>query len=252
MAKDTITFILHGDIPLELFSEAIERWSKLVDILSKEVGERTDIEWEIAKLKSSDPTVIVRGRSPDMPAVEKVVAAQGIVWRALEKKEPIPYSDAVSSRARAITGILNGKISHIEIKTDESSAIVEESFFDEGGTEEREYSFGTVTGYVETITKHNKLRFTIYDLIFNRAVFCQFNDEQKKMVVSVWEKRVRIAGKIYRDTQTGRPIEIRDVTEIELLDDSPPGSFEAASGIIPWRKGDELPEEVIRRIRNDE
>lgn len=251
MAKDTITFILHGDIPLDLFSEAIERWSKLVDILSKEVGERTDIEWEIAKLKSSDPTVIVRGKSPDMPAVEKVVAAQWVVWHALEKKEPIPYSDAVASRARAITGILNGKISHIEIKTDDSSAIVEESFVDESN-ENRDFSFGTVTGYVETITKHNKLRFTIYDLIFNRAVTCQFTDEQKKMVVSVWEKRVRIAGKIFRDGQTGRPIEIQEVSGIELLEDSAQGSFEAASGIIPWRKGDELPEEVIRRIRNDE
>ena len=251
MAKDTITFILHGDVPLELFSEAIDRWSKLVDVLSKEIGERADIEWEIAKLQSSNPTVTIRGHSPDMPAVEKVVMAQRIVWQALEKKEPIPYSDAVSSRARAITNVLNGKITHIEIKTEDSSSIVEESF-SIGEDDDRDFSFGTVTGYVETITKHNKLRFTIYDLIFNRAVFCQFTDEQKERVHSIWEKRVRIAGKIFRDSQSGRPIEIRDVTKIELLDDSPPGSFEAASGVIPWRPGDELPEDVIRRIRNDQ
>jgi hypothetical protein len=33
---------------------------------------------------------------------------------------------------------------------------------------------------------------------------------------------------------------------------SPPGSYKAARGILPWRPGDELPEDAIRRLRNGE
>ncbi len=252
MAKDTITFILYGEVPLESFSEAIERWAKLIDALSREVGQRTDIEWEIAKLQSSNPTVTIKGRSPDINAVEKVVVAQGIVWKALEHNDPIPYSDFIGSKARAITQILDGKITQIEIKTDEDSAVVEQAFDVDFKSAEDDYSFGTVTGYIETITKHNQLSFTVYDLVFNRAIVCKFSEEQKRKVLSGWERRVRISGKIYRNAFTNRPSEIRDITSIEILEDYAQGAFEAASGVIPWQEGYELPEKTIRRIRDGE
>jgi hypothetical protein len=34
------------------------------------------------------------------------------------------------------------------------------------------------------------------------------------------------------------------------LPPSPPGSYREARGILPWRPGDELPEEAIRRLRD--
>jgi hypothetical protein len=34
------------------------------------------------------------------------------------------------------------------------------------------------------------------------------------------------------------------------LPPSPPGSYREARGILPWRPGDELPEDAIRRLRD--
>ena len=33
-------------------------------------------------------------------------------------------------------------------------------------------------------------------------------------------------------------------------DHKPPGSFMRAQGIVPWKEGDELPEDIIRRYRD--
>ena len=33
---------------------------------------------------------------------------------------------------------------------------------------------------------------------------------------------------------------------------SPPGSYRAARGVVPWQPGDELPEVAIRRLRDSE
>lgn len=33
---------------------------------------------------------------------------------------------------------------------------------------------------------------------------------------------------------------------------SPPGSFRNARGVLPWKEGDELPEDAIRRLRESE
>lgn len=249
MPKDTLALILHGEVSLEDFAEAIERLSALVENLTREVAFSSDIEWEIAQLKSSSPTTIVKGISKNLIDVEKVIQAYGIVGQAMEMDKPIPYSEAVAREARAISGILNGKITSVEFKTDDYEAIVEKPLTDEESAE-KDYSIGTVTGYVETLSKHGRLRFIIYDMLFGRAVICYLSDKFEKEMLDAWDRRVSVAGKVYRDPDTGRPEEIRDINYIKVHEEVPPGAFMAAQGVLPWKEGDELPEQIIRRLRD--
>ena len=251
MPKNTITFVLHGEIPLLEFSAAIERWSKLIETLSREIGERDDIEWEIEKLQSSNPTTTIRGKSPDMEAVERVVMAQEIVWESMQNDLPIPYSASISRQAASITSLINGKIKAIEITTEKGSSKVEQAFEKEILPEE-DFSYGTITGYVETISIHKTNRFVIYDLIFGKAVFCKFTEKQKKLVKDSWDKKVTVSGKVFRNKATGIARTVADITMIKIHEKKGSYQFEAASGVIPWQSGDEMPELVIRRIRDEQ
>ena len=249
MPKNTISLKLNGDVPLAEFSKAMGHLSALIEELTKDVSGKVEIEWEIARLEGGSATAVIAGRSYDETAVEKVVQAYEVIGEAIEKDEPIPYSTSIADEARAITQILNGKITSIEMSTEDFGVSIEKSLEIEGEYD-KEYSYGTVTGTVETLSKHGRLRFVLYDSLFNRAVICYLNQDQHSLMLDAWDKRVTVAGKVFRDHVTGRPIEIRDISYVEPRKEVPPGSFMKVEGVIPWKEGDEYPEEIIRRYRD--
>ncbi len=250
MAKDTLGLTLQGDIPLAEFAQAMRHFASLVEALTNEVGEHAEIEWEIAKLESGSATALIIGRSVNQTAIEKVVKAFEIIGGSIQNDEPIPYPEPIAREARAITGLLNGKITSVEFKTEEFGVSIDRPIELQEITS-GEFSFGTVTGTVETLSKHGKMRFVLYDTLFNRAVDCYLQKGQEDLMLDAWDKRVRVAGQIYRDPISGRPVDVRDIKYIEPIKES---SIDLMSlvGIIPWKEGDEYPEEAIRRLRDAE
>jgi hypothetical protein len=250
MSKDTLALILNGDVSLAEYATAIEHLSAMIKNLAEEVAKGVKIEWEIAQLKSSSPTTIVRGYSANLADVEKVVQAFGVVGQYMKDGQTIPYSESVAKEARAITGILNGKVKSVEFKTDAHDSMIDR-VISEVELPSKNVTFGTVTGYVETISKHERLRIVVYDTLFNRAVDCYITDRKMKhQMLDSWEKRVTVGGEIHRDFQTGKPICVYNVRYIKVHKDMPPGGFMAARGVIPWKEGDELPEQKIRQLRD--
>jgi hypothetical protein len=65
-----------------------------------------------------------------------------------------------------------------------------------------------------------------------------------------WGKDVVVTGEIERDAETQRPVEVRVVDDIQLLQSVPAGSYERARGIMKF--GDERPEDLLRRLRDGE
>lgn len=251
MNKDTIAFILRGEVDLLLFTEALDRWRDLIDILSSEVGERKDITWEIAKLSSSDPHVYVQGISEDIQAVEKVVGAHGAIWDAIINNRAVPYSDAVESRARAISTIIDGSITGIEFITNDFETVISQSYGIEL-EEQKSYTLGSVTGRIKTLSIHNRKRFVLYDTIFNRAITCYYPDDLENLVDDSYKHLVVVTGKLHRDAESDRVTQITDVISIDPLGPSLGGRFEDAKGILPWKEGDDLPEDIIRRLRDND
>jgi hypothetical protein len=250
MAKDTITLILSGDVPLATFAETMGRFSALVQQLSDEVVGEGEIEWQISHLEGGSATASVRGIYHQAADIERVVRAYGIVGTSLEQNQPIPYSEEVARQAMAITSILDGKVTSVKFVTEDHTASISKPFIEEHEDIDRRYSFGTVTGVIETISLRGQLKFTLYDSLFDRAVACYLDREQQERLRDAWGKQVSVTGWIFRDPDTGRPTAVHGIKGIAILDEVAPGSFERARGVIPWREGDDLPEVVIRRVRD--
>ena len=248
--KNTVTLKLNGDVTLSDFSKVMNHLTTLIEELTTEIGEQAEVEWEIAKLESGSATAVVIGKSHNEFAVDKIVQAYEVIGQSITNKKPIPYSETIAYEARAITQVINGKIISVEMGTNDYQTVIEESVADQPQEEGKEYSYGAVTGWVETLSKRGRMRFVLYDTIFDKAVTCYLAKNQEGLMLDAWDKKIAVAGKVYREPSTGRPYQVRDVYYIEQKGVSPPGSFMRAQGIVPWREGDELPEEIIRRYRD--
>ncbi|MCY3748548.1 MAG: hypothetical protein OXG64_04550 [Chloroflexi bacterium] len=105
-------------------------------------------------------------------------------------------------------------------------------------------SFGSIEGTVEKLAKGHAAKFAVYPDEASRGVPCYLSPEDEARMAGLWRKRVRVEGLLRRDSGTGRPLSIRDVTNIELLE--PPATDPADLwGILP-AAGDRKPEELIR------
>ena len=93
-------------------------------------------------------------------------------------------------------------------------------------------SFGSVEGLVEKLAQGHAAKFAVYPDEASRGVPCYVRGEDAAKLSRLWRKRVRVVGLLRRDTSTGRPLSIRDVTNIEVLE--PPATEpEDLWGILP-------------------
>jgi len=251
MTSDKLTLRLNGEIPLELFSQAINNLNILIKALSNEIDSKADIEWEIIELESGSATTVIEGKSTDIETVEKIIAAYAAIGAALQNNRPIPYPNKIVKKAKAITNILNGKISSIEFITDKDTFHITSSS-EKAIDETKVFTAGAINGHVETLSSRKNLRFILYDALFDRAVTCFFDEELSNIVRDIWGKYVRVTGMIMRDIKTARPLEIHNIKEIIKLPDPVHGSFKSVRGLLPWKPGDELSDQTIRRLRDEE
>ena len=67
---------------------------------------------------------------------------------------------------------------------------------------------GAVDGLLEKVDGHGKLQFVVYDIIDNRAVKCEFTNEQLLQAISSFKQRVEVIGRVkYR--KDGMPVSIK-------------------------------------------
>ena len=93
-------------------------------------------------------------------------------------------------------------------------------------------SFGAIEGLVEKLAQGHTAPFAVYPDEASRGVPCYVRGEDAAKLSRLWRKRVRVVGLLRRDTSTGRPLSIRDVTNIEVL--KPPATEpEDLWGILP-------------------
>lgn len=251
MAKNTLSLALEGDVELGDFAQTIHAFERLISELTNEIGEGIAVEWDVVELAAGSASAMILGTSDSMGIVERVVSAYSIVGEAMERGEEAPYSRRVNDAARQVTEVLNGKIHAIRFETDEMMAEVT-SLLPETSVKGKVYSFGTIKGTIETLAGRRTLRFILYDSLFDHAVYCYLDQDQKDLVRNLWLRKVKVSGKIGRDAGKGRPVEVRQITKIEPIEDLPKSSYKRAKGVLPWSEDDLLPEDEIRGLRNDE
>ncbi len=250
MADNTLTMALMGDVPLREFASAMEQFYSLVENLSIEVSQGSQIEWVIDALEAGSAIATVRALSDNSQAVDKVISAYLSVGNALQSNTPIPYSEKVTASAKALTRLLNGKITSLRFETAKADVIISGHY---GETQKGKVvpyrSFGTIKGTVQTLSLRRGVNFTLYDAIFDKAITCYLGEGREGDIRDYWGRKVFVTGAISRDAETGKPYSIKDIIEIKAAHGSKPESYKLAKGIWQLKDG-ETPESATRAARD--
>ena len=249
MAFDELTLIIKGDISLEAFVQGIQVLQKLLGNVTQEISEKNSVAWGLGGLKGGSAEVTVRGVSDNREDVEKTIVAVESIATCLSEHRVIPYPDYIARQAARLTHLINGQIHEISIKIGEKETRLTERINIED-YKSRTYSYDAIRGTIDTLLRHDSLRFGLYDSLFGKAVTCYASSSQEEELRQAWGKTVVVSGLVGRNSNTGRPVDIRNIREITILEDVPPGSYENARGIL--NLGDKSPEVIIRELRDTE
>jgi len=251
--SDTLTLILDGTVTLQDFAEAIEHFHGLVGSLSREVAQGISIDWVVTELESGSAIATIQGRGA--PAgVEKVVRAYERVGTALQSRQELPFSAQVQREARALAALVNGQIEAVRFETQEMDALIRHMGDLPFGVsaragEQQADAFGAVEGIVEALSRRRGLRFTLYDLLYDKAVSCYLEPGHEDIMRDVWGKRAIVHGRVRRDPLTGRPLSVRNVTEVRVVTEGRRGDWRAAEGAYQ-ASSEAQPEDRIRALRD--
>lgn len=249
MSTESLTVAIDGEVSLENFSKAIQGLLGVVRALSTESSPDRPLDWIIDDLEYGSAIVSVRPRQTIPGAIMAIIGMEFLgLGRALNSGDQSGTSPAVYNAGRAL---LLAAPSGVRFETPEDEVVVGPSR-NENAVEARpqaRHSLGSVRGTVQTLSRRKGVRFTLYDMQFDKPVSCYLAIGQEDMVKDYWGRRVSVVGRISRDGETGAPLSIRDITGITLAEPSKPGSWRRAGGILHGAF-DIAPEALIRELRD--
>ena len=249
MAKETLTLALEGDVSLVEFAKAISNLNLLLNQLTKEVNKDAEVDWIVDELYAGSAVATFRGVNGDLSSIENVVNAYEDVGDSLQSGRSINYSAITQRYARDLVSVIDNRVTSIRFETPEKDFVI----VSRPATDIQEaikYAWSSVKGTVETLSHRKKLSFTLWDVLYDKPVSCYFREGQEDIMRNTWGKRAVVSGKVGRRSDTGRPIVIRDVKQVRIVEDVEPGSYRRARGVFQWTPDSELPEDIIGRLRS--
>jgi hypothetical protein len=253
MPDTTLVLALEGDVTLAQFSEAVHHFNKLLLTLTQEVAADTPIEWALEDLQYGSAIMAVSGRADSDEPVLRVVSAFEGMGQALQHHQPIPFSRHVAREAEALTKLIREDVKAVRLGTARKEAIIY-GLFDAKKLSAAKpiVSFGTIKGRVQGISNRGKLRFTLYDAVFDKPVSCYVDEDRQAILTDIWDKVVFVSGQVTRQPDSGQPVSVRDITDIAFVPDGEPGSYRKARGVLAEAGDGEPAEASIRRLRDAE
>jgi len=252
MPDDSVTLGLSGEVPSSLFARAMQHFDKLIQALTTELAKQDAFDWILDDLQFGSATVTIRAeakRGEDLDRIDRVVRAYTDIGRKLERDEPLLYSEKVIKEAQGIVSLLNGHITAVRFETAETEATIISPLTERLPKRTYMRAYDAIEGRVQTLTNRKGLRFALYDSFYDHAVSCYLVAGQEELMRDVWDRRAIVEGWVSRDPFSGRPVAIRRITDIKVLDDVRPGSYREARGALSGERAQLPPEERIRRAR---
>jgi hypothetical protein len=246
MAKNTLTFELGGRVEISSFADGIAAFRRLVTALTpKNAG----VTWVVDDLQPGSAVVTLRGEALDPQAVERIVDDYEKIGAALEWHGELPSTNSRVSGAAGAIQSLTATAEYVRFQTHD----VDHTVYRNGYTLDRvppTVSIGVVTGRIQTLSNRTGLRFNLYDTLHDKAVACYLAAGQEELMREAWGRRATVTGRISREARTGRPIAVRQIVGVDVLDEVGPGSYLNARGVVPWQPESRLPENIIRELRD--
>lgn len=247
MARNTLGLTIEGAIKYGLFHKANGLFWSLISALSSEISPDTALIWLPADLYAEQGMIKLGAETPLNEFAERTIHAYAGVGTALALRQPIPHSPKVNRSALALSQIIDREVTVLHFTTDLGSVPVTEPV-GLGRQRRRTQAWGTIDGMLDTITRHRRLAFTLYENHFGYGVTCFARQDQEQTMVDHFGKFVRVSGLITRDAQDGHPLEIQRISEVRELQGSAPGDYRQTAGILDLQG--EAPEDLIRKLRD--
>lgn len=252
MPNSTLTFEIGGQIQLKDLQKGISLFTRLVDALTPREG----VAWVVHDLQPGSAVITIESDAADDAAVERVVRDYESVGKRLAKgASDYEREDFANGNARAIKAAYairdfaaSGAVDYLRFETASKDFTIYGTAAPPPRAPSR-ISIGAIRGRVQTMSNGGSLRFILYDDLFGKAVRCYLQSGQEDIIRKAWGRRASVSGIITRDA-VGKPVAIRKVMNVKTLAEVQPDAYKQARGAIPWKPGDMLPEEVIRRMRD--
>lgn len=250
-----LALTLDGPIELGVFEEAISSFRQLVDSLTEAVAPSGNVLWVIDYLEAGSAQVVIRGEAPDMSDVRAVVDAWGDLGEAAELTNVSDFPTSVQQDYAGLAALLNGKVETIRMYAGEREAFISEPLGAAPppvrAAPAALYSLGAVSGRIETLA-HRQMRFSLYDTLDDKRIDCWLRAGDEDLVKEAWGRLAIVEGRIRRDPRSGRALSVREITNVVHFDDPNPDAWRRAQGAVNVSERSELPEDTIRRLRDDE
>lgn len=247
MAKNTLTFELGGRVELKDFVDGIRVFRRLVTAITPR---RSGVAWEVADLQPGSASATILGVAGRPSVIEKIVTDYGQIGAALARRETLEHYNKDVKKAADAIGSLNHSIEYIRFETPDNDFTIYRNGDGDRAKPAPTVSIGSVTGRVQTLSNRAGLRFNLYDIVHDKAVGCYLAPDQEELIRAAWGRWATVTGRVSREALTGRPVAIRQITNLDTLNEAAPGTYREARGILPWQPGDPLPEDVIRQMRD--
>jgi hypothetical protein len=250
MAGDSVTFRLDGEVTIDKLSDAFEKFARVLSELQRDQDAR--VRWVLAGLDYGSAAATARAEPLDEASADRIPAMYDTylaVARRVSRGEVDPNRPLLRV-VRDLTDLAD-KQNRVVLETADDDVIftapVTLAPIDRKVQAQTTKSRGTVRGRVETLSRRTGLRFTLYELAHNRPVSCYLQADHEDLMRDAWGHTADVTGQVTRDSDTGRPLAVRRVTRVEVVDEGETMGFLQARGAIG---GSEPAERVIRRIRD--
>ena len=233
-----------GRVEIGQFQLGITRFQQLVAALTGSTG----VRWVIEDLQPGSAVTTLRGEAEDIAEVETIVRDYESIGKALTLGEPLTYDRPVNQAAEAVK-VFAESVEYVRFETPTADYVI----FGNGTAPPHRtlsVSISAISGSVQTLSNRRSLRFTMYDTVHDKAVACYLQPGQEELMREAWGRRARVSGRVSRESDSGLPVAIRQILDIDILEDVASGSYRLARGTVPWQPGDEMPEDGTRRLRD--
>ena len=243
-----MTLRLDGELTIEKLADAFTRFQTVLQALEQDQG--AHVRWALAGLDYGSASITARAEPLDDDAIAKIPA---MAERYLSAARQVSGGD-VSERSplllvvRDLTEIAD-ELNRIILETADDDVIITAPVALARVTDgtQTTKSLGTVRGRVETLSHRRGFRFTLYDLASDRPVSCYLRADHEDLMRHAWGHIADVTGVVTRDVETGRPLAVRGVTSVDVVNEGETMGFLRARGSVG---GTEPAETVIRRIRD--
>ena len=253
MPNATLTFEIGGKIQLKDLDTGIRLFTRLVDALTPREG----IAWVVHDLQPGSAVITIESKSDDDAAVERVVRDYESVGKRLaDGASDYAPETLVNGNSRALQAAAalrdfaaSGAVDYLRLETASDDFTLCGPAYPPPPYPPSTITIGEVRGTVQTMSNVTCMRFILYDDLHGKAVRCYLQSGQENIIRTLWGRRAGVIGTITR-AAGGKPVAIREIMKVEPIKEVPLDSYKKARGAIPWKPGDMLPEEVIRRMRD--